>query len=252
MSPNSLWLKFFTKLDNSPSQTGFTFLGRYGEIPHMTSITPKRKAKRTYGGLSDDERKEERRERFLDAGLDIFGTLGIRGATVRTLCKTAALTERYFYESFANTDDLFCAVFERQLLSLHSLFKEKLPTLPADMEVRAQASLQLYFSAMKDERLVRILHIESQAGSHDILNMYNQHMRLLAEFAAQMIQAEHPGLKAPHSLTTQVALAIHGASSILAVQWMLGGYKIPQKTVVESCSLLVIGTIKELLLTHSR
>jgi len=73
----------------------------------MTTSSDKKSSKRTYGGLSETERVNERRERFLEAGLEVFGSLGMRGATVRKLCKEASLTERYFYESFTDTDALY-------------------------------------------------------------------------------------------------------------------------------------------------
>ena len=43
-----------------------------------------------------------------------------------------------------------------------------------------------------------------------------------------------------------MSAAINGACSATAVQWMLGGYKIPQEILVESCKLVVLGTMREL------
>ena len=73
---------------------------------------------RVYGGENQEERRARRRQQFLDAGLQVFGTLGYRAATVRSLCKQAGLTDRYFYESFDTTEDLLVGVYRQQCEAL--------------------------------------------------------------------------------------------------------------------------------------
>jgi AcrR family transcriptional regulator len=60
-----------------------------------------------YGGRSADERRAERRRRFLDAGLEMFGRgPGYRGTTVAALSEAAGLSTRQFYEEFRTLEDL--------------------------------------------------------------------------------------------------------------------------------------------------
>ena len=66
---------------------------------------------RSYGGLAMEERVAARRARFVEAGVELFGTQGFRGATVRGICAAAGLTDRYFYESFASLESLLAAVY---------------------------------------------------------------------------------------------------------------------------------------------
>src|SRR5690606_9237384 len=67
---------------------------------------------RRFRGVAADERRRQRRQQLLDAGLKCFGTVGFRAAGVRDICAEAQLTERYFYESFKNREALFLAVYE--------------------------------------------------------------------------------------------------------------------------------------------
>jgi AcrR family transcriptional regulator len=53
-----------------------------------------------------------RRARLLNAAVACFGTYGYHQTTLKMLCDQAGLTERYFYESFANFDDILCCAFE--------------------------------------------------------------------------------------------------------------------------------------------
>jgi len=66
---------------------------------------------RPYGGLAMEERVAARRARFIEAGIELFGTQGFRGATVRGICAAAGLTDRYFYESFASLEALLADVY---------------------------------------------------------------------------------------------------------------------------------------------
>ena len=196
--------------------------------------------------MSEAERVEERRERFLRAGLEIFGTVGLRKATVRVLCREAGLTERYFYESFADTEALFLAVHQQQSDALTHFFVTELPNLPTDLEARTHAALDLYFSAMRNDRIVRVLYLESLTGSQAIINMYHTKTRQYAEMAAHFIRIDNADVVLPDDYAAQVAMAINGACITLAVQWMLDAYSTPQDTVVKSCALVVLGTLREL------
>ena len=68
---------------------------------------------RRYRGVSAEERRAARRRQLLDAALEIAGTRGVERATMTAICAEAGLTERYFYESFADTDELLGAVYDQ-------------------------------------------------------------------------------------------------------------------------------------------
>lgn len=61
---------------------------------------------RAYGGESGDARVTRRRTALIDAALDMLAEPEPGSVTVRGICARAALTPRYFYESFANADVL--------------------------------------------------------------------------------------------------------------------------------------------------
>jgi len=69
---------------------------------------------RPYGGVDAGQRANERRERLLEAGLDLLGSADESVTlTVRGVCAQAGVVARYFYESFADSDALAVAVYER-------------------------------------------------------------------------------------------------------------------------------------------
>ena len=53
-----------------------------------------------------------RRGELISAGVDLLGGPAGPALTVRAVCRAAGLTERYFYESFADRDDFVRAVYD--------------------------------------------------------------------------------------------------------------------------------------------
>ena len=70
---------------------------------------------RQFKGLSLSERKEARREKLIEAGIATYGTQGFFSVTVKDVCNEAKLTERYFYESFKKSEELFQTVFLKMI-----------------------------------------------------------------------------------------------------------------------------------------
>lgn len=68
-------------------------------------------SQRTYRGLSPQERTAKRRAALLEAALDTVAAPE-REVSVRSICSQAALTPRYFYESFPSLDHLLVALID--------------------------------------------------------------------------------------------------------------------------------------------
>ena len=66
---------------------------------------------RRYRGVSEEVRRTERRQRFIEAGLDVFGGRGYHSSTVRSIRASARPTARYFYGAFENSEGLLSAAY---------------------------------------------------------------------------------------------------------------------------------------------
>ncbi|MFE3729260.1 TetR/AcrR family transcriptional regulator [Nocardia sp. NPDC059154] len=66
----------------------------------------------TWGGRTQEERRAERRERLIAVALDIWLENGWAAVTMRGVCTRAGLNDRYFYEHFADRDQLLGAVWD--------------------------------------------------------------------------------------------------------------------------------------------
>lgn len=69
--------------------------------------------RRRYGGKSAEQRRAERREALLTAAVEIWQESGWAAVTMRGVCARAGLTDRYFYESFADRDALLATIWDQ-------------------------------------------------------------------------------------------------------------------------------------------
>jgi AcrR family transcriptional regulator len=68
---------------------------------------------RDYDGKTATERVNERREKLIDAGFELFGQHGHAGTSIRAVLRHAGLIDRYWAENFADLDALMAAVYDR-------------------------------------------------------------------------------------------------------------------------------------------
>lgn len=65
-----------------------------------------------WSGVPLRDRQALRRDELIAAGIGLLGSPGGPSLTVRAVCRAAGLTERYFYESFADRDEYVAAVYD--------------------------------------------------------------------------------------------------------------------------------------------
>ncbi|OBJ94829.1 MULTISPECIES: TetR/AcrR family transcriptional regulator [Mycolicibacterium] len=115
--------------------------------------------KRAYGGQSADARRRQRRERLLDAAMEVMTRNEWRGVTVEKLCAAANLNKRYFYESFTDLDALAAAVVDDIADDVRSATVAAADaTAQQSLEVQALASVAAAVRALVDDpRRARVL-----------------------------------------------------------------------------------------------
>jgi AcrR family transcriptional regulator len=65
-----------------------------------------------WSGVPLEDRQALRRDKLVAAGVQLLGGKNGPALTVRAVCREAGLTERYFYESFADRDEFVRAVYD--------------------------------------------------------------------------------------------------------------------------------------------
>jgi AcrR family transcriptional regulator len=114
-----------------------------------------------YRGQSAGERAAERRERLLEATLAVWGDPEQR-TTMTAICGAAGLTERYFYESFANLDEALTAVMDAVAVEIEAITMAAATAAGPAATDRVYASIRAFLQLLvEDPRKGRVAIIES-------------------------------------------------------------------------------------------
>lgn len=141
----------------------------------MTS-QPTRSTRRPhrFAGMSKEDRKDARREAFLQAGIAVIGESGIADTKVRDVCRKAELTERYFYESFDNLDTFAKVVVEAVAMQVAGrLFLKAVGIDEGQARLRAVAK-ELVTIMDEDRRVGRILFVETERAGGALAKLRQQ------------------------------------------------------------------------------
>jgi AcrR family transcriptional regulator len=178
----------------------------------MTCVTES-PASRTYGGISAEQRRAQRRHALVGAGLDLVGTHGHARLTVAALCTRAGLNERYFYESFSTTDDVLVAVADEIATELTDAIVAAVSQTGPDARAKARAAIGAAVTLLTDDpRKTRIVFVEPLAAP-----ALAAHRADLGRTFAQLIASE-----GQEFYGAQTSLRI-GAWAAFATTFLLGG-----------------------------
>ncbi len=187
---------------------------------------------RRYGGLSAQERRDLRRRKLLDAAVHVFGTLGLRRATIRDICNEARITERYFSEHFASISDAYEAAFK--LISEQALLATGRAMLHARLDTLelARAGLQAFLGfVQEDPRRAQILLVDASSYWRNVTSKNNNELKRHAQamrFFCKRIYPELPG----HIDLEVIGASLVGASLQACLTWVQSEFKQPAELIV--------------------
>lgn len=96
----------------------------------------------------------------MQAGLELFGTAGYAGTSIRAVSAEAGLNSRYFYESFKSREDLLYWVYRRIIYEIAGA-AAKGTAQATTIEETARAGLRAGWTVLtEDPRKARVVGVE--------------------------------------------------------------------------------------------
>lgn len=192
-----------------------------------------------WAGVPLTDRRIERRALLIDAAFDVFGTVGAAGLSVRSVCRACDLNTRYFYESFADTDELLGAAYDMVAGRLAVRVEEAMSAAGPSVRSRTAAGVRAVLGFGSDDpRCGRILFTEGRA--HPVLAARRSASRdLLTELTFAETSAAAQSARDPLALHTGATM-FTGAMAELAHQWLAGNLGDDLDAVVDRAVAFVL------------
>ncbi|MEU3549124.1 MULTISPECIES: TetR/AcrR family transcriptional regulator [Streptomyces] len=200
-----------------------------------------------YAGKSAAERQAERRRRFLDAALELFGgTPGYRATTVAALSEAAGLSTRQFYEAFRTLEDVLAALH----LQVNDWAEEAVLTAFAaardlPLEERVTAVFRAYAgNVTADPRRIRITFVEIIGVSPRLEEQrLARRSRWVDLICAEATAAAARGEAAPRDYRLAATAFIGGVNGLLH-DWSAGWVEAALDEVVEELVRQLLGILR--------
>ncbi|TPQ22715.1 TetR/AcrR family transcriptional regulator [Streptomyces sporangiiformans] len=200
-----------------------------------------------YGGKSAEERQAERRRRFLDAALQLFGdSPGYRATTVAALSEAAGLSTRQFYEEFRSLEDVLAALH----LQVNDWAEEAALAGLGDMNgqpiaERATAAFRAYAANVTgDPRRLRITFVEIIGVSPRLERQrLARRSRWIDFICAEAAAAVQRGEAAPRDYRVAAAAFIGSVNGLLH-DWSSGWVEASLDEVVDELVQLLLGILR--------
>lgn len=189
--------------------------------------------KKLYRGASADARRAERRERLIASAVTLYAAGGFHDTSVKAVCQGAGLTERYFYESFASSEELLVEAFEHEL--------EKLFEHVAQSSHDGARSLPLlvsrYFDGLRrNPAATRLFLVEIPGVSARSDAVFS---RALDRFGALLLSTAGTSSGSRNPLTVR---GVIGGVHQIALDWIAVNFETPQSHIVAAamdlCAIL--------------
>jgi AcrR family transcriptional regulator len=199
---------------------------------------------RTYRGASAEERRARRRAMLLEGGLELLGTEGLARTTVRGICARAGLTDRYFYENFADRDALILTVFDD--LAAQGIRSVLAAAAAAPREAHAQARTGVEAAVaflVDDPRRGRVLLLEAHA-SEPLQRRRHETLRLAARVLSDQARAFFGPAALPEKDMELTALTLVGGMVELLSTWLNGELAVSREHLADFLVALLITMAK--------
>jgi AcrR family transcriptional regulator len=148
------------------------------------------KKSRLYAGLTDEERKAERRARLLAVGLELFATEGYPAVPIERLCAAAGVSARHFYEHFSSREALLHAVYDDVVSRTLDKVGRALAEAGDDPEQKATAGIEAFVHAFLDDpRNARIVCVEVVGVSREFEKHRHAGVRAFAAVIQTQVEA---------------------------------------------------------------
>jgi AcrR family transcriptional regulator len=198
------------------------------------------KGSRLYGGIEADDRRAARRARLMEAALDLLGGEGWHATTVRAICVRAKLTPRYFYESFADLDELLLVLFDELVEEAAAQVLEAVAGAEHDARAKARAAIGAFVEFVTgDPRKARVLFVEA-IGSEPLTRRRFDTVRMFARLVAQQGR-DFYGIEGElGSLIDTTALMLVGGLAETLLSFLDGTLRVTREQLVEDCTDLFV------------
>ena len=182
--------------------------------PEHNPVLLRPKARRGYAGRSAEELVQERRQRLIDTGLQLFTSQGYSATNTEQICREAKVTTRHFYEQFTDKEALLVTLYDQHIEDSFCQVSMALIGSALPLPERLWHGLDIFLNAQLDDpRRARLTTIEflgvsarTEARRQTVIRQFAQ---LIETYFSVLQQQGHAPAQPYHILAVAMVGAMH-------------------------------------------
>jgi AcrR family transcriptional regulator len=202
-------------------------------------------ARRGYAGRSAEQRRIDRRERLLAAGLELFGTEGYQPTTIERLCAAANVSTRNFYEEFGSREQLLLTLHDSiTVRAAQALLESLAGTEDANLDKRIGLAVRAYVTTTSsDPRWARICYVEVIGAGPAVQNQRIEWRERIGAFLVAEAERAVARGEAHRRDFRMSAMALIGAVNELLHHWSITGSETPLDDICAELTRLAVAVL---------
>jgi AcrR family transcriptional regulator len=195
--------------------------------------------------VAQEERVAARRDALLEAGLDCLHDDGLSAASVRSVCARARLTPRYFYESFADLDELLVAVVDAVAGEVAAAGLVAISAAPNRLEDQIRALVDAGYGVLARDRRKATAFLVAAAGHGPLLDRRHRIVLDYVDLALAHVPALEAAMRADRRAARATALFLMGGAAELIMAALAGTVRLSRERVVDLLSGMWVAVLRQ-------
>lgn len=202
---------------------------------------------RLYRGVAQHDRVAARRDALIEAGLDCLHDDGLSGASVRSICARARLTPRYFYENFADLDELLVAVVDSVAAEVATAALAAVAAAPDGLPAQVRALVDAGYGVVVRDRRKATALLVAAAGHGPLVDRRQQIVLDYVDLALAHLPALESATRTDRRAARATALFLMGGAAELIGAVLSGTLRLSRERVVDRLSGMWVAVLQQAL-----
>jgi TetR/AcrR family fatty acid metabolism transcriptional regulator len=191
-------------------------------------------------GTPGEKRPSEKRERVVEAAVEVFAEHGFHGARIAAIAERAGVAEGTIYLHFRSKDELLLTIFREKMARI---LAEMAALLGSDADPREKLAryVEGHLGLVTEQpALMQVLTVEVRQSARFMRSAPSAFGRYLALLGHAIAEGQARGIFRADLRPSIAARAIFGAVDELARAWVLQGGTTPEKRAVARHTVLTL------------
>jgi AcrR family transcriptional regulator len=200
---------------------------------------------RAYRGVPAETRRAQRRDLLVETALDCLHEDGLAGVSVRAVCARSRLTPRYFYESFADLDELLVAAVDAVVDEIAERGLVAVRVAPPELRAQVRSAIDAGYGVVATDarKATAVLVAASGYGP-----LRERRHKIVTDYADLIIDSlpvlNGLGLTGRRTARAKALFVMGGAADVIEAV-LAGRLRMSRRTLVDELTAMWVAVLTE-------